>query len=253
MAEAYSVYCEAIPDEMARIVSVARAHDLDTKVPTCPGWTLTDLVRHVGLLQQWFAAMISRRSPSRLSHTEVDYGLPDDPADYPDWLASRNAEVVGVLAAADPDAAMWTWGPGGTVGFWARRMLMELLVHRYDAEAAVGSPSGLDPVLASDGVDEFLANLPSAATFTPELASLRGDGQTIGFGVWGTEVDWAVRLDPDSFGLAPAVAEPDATVSAETPEALLLLVYGRIGADDPRVKSSGDPELLAKWFAHSKF
>jgi hypothetical protein len=107
--------------------------------------------------------------------------------------------------------------------------------------------------LAADGVAEFLVNLPSAVTFTPGVAELRGDGRTIGFGVWGTEVDWTVRLDPDSFGLVPAVPDPDATVSAETVEALLLLVYGRIGADDPRIKTTGDPALLERWFTCSKF
>ena len=253
MAEPYSTYCDAAGREVARIAEVARAHDLATEVPCCPGWTLADLARHVGVLQQWFAAMIDRRSPSRLPVEEVDFALPADAADYPDWLESRHVEVAEVLRAADPEAPMWTWGPGGTVAFWARRMTMELLVHRYDAELAADDLTGVDPVLAADGVDEFLVNLPSAGTFNQHVAGLRGDGETIGFGVWGTEVDWTVRLDADTFGLVPAVAEPDATVSAETAEALLLLVYGRIAADDPRITTAGDPELVAKWFRHSKF
>ena len=250
MAEAHT---DAIAREVARIAEVARGHDPATKVPTCPDWTLADLLRHVGMLGQWFAAMIDRLSPERLPPDALDYGVPADPAEYPDWLQSRHVEVDRVLRAADPDAAMWTWAPGGRVAFWTRRMLMELLVHRYDAELAVGAVTEIDPALAADGVAEFLANLPSAVAFTRGLASLRGDGETIGFGVWGTEVDWMVRLDPDSIGLAPAVAEPDATISAETPEALLLLVYCRIGADDPRIETHGDAALLDKWFTYSKF
>jgi uncharacterized protein (TIGR03083 family) len=249
----YATYCDAVARETARIAEVARAHDPEAKVECCPGWTLADVVRHVGVLRQWFAAMIDRRSPERLPVDEIDYGLPADAADYPDWLLSRQAEVDRVLRAADPDAAMWTWGPGGRVRFWARRMSMELLVHRYDAELAAGEVTPFDPVLAADGVAEFLVNLPSANSFTPGVDNLRGDGETIGFGVWGTEVDWMVRLDPDKFGLVPAVAEPDATVSAETPDALLLLVYGRIGVDDPRVRTTGAADLLDKWLTHSKF
>jgi uncharacterized protein (TIGR03083 family) len=246
----YSTYCAAVSDEVARIGAVARAHDRTTPVPTCPDWTLADLVRHVGLLQQWFAAMISRRSPARLEFKEVDFGLPADPADYPDWLLSRHVSVAETLRSADPDAAMWTWGPGGTVRFWARRMLMECLVHRCDAELAVGSLTAVDPALAVDGVAEFLVNLPSAEAFAPGVAGLRGDGQTIGFSAPGGE--WTVRLDPESFGLVPT-GSPDATVAAATPEALLLLVYGRIGAEDTRITTAGDADLLAKWFEHSKF
>jgi uncharacterized protein (TIGR03083 family) len=254
MAElSYSTYCDGIEREVARIVEVARAHDRDAAVPCCPDWTIADVVRHVGVLQQWFAAMVDQRSPQRLEFGKVDFGVPADAADYPDWVESRHVEVAKVLRAADPDASMWTWAPSGQVRFWARRMQMELLVHRYDVEVAAGDVTSFDPAVAADGVAEFLVNLPSAAGFAPAVAELRGDGQTIGFGVWGTEVSWSVRLDPDSFGLTEAVTEPDATVSAETPDALLLLIYGRIGVDDPRIRTAGDAQLLEKWLTHSKF
>jgi uncharacterized protein (TIGR03083 family) len=253
MAETYSTYCAAISREVARIGEVATTHDLAAPVPCCPEWTLLDVVDHVGRLQQWFAAMIERRSRQRLPFGEVDFGRPTEPADFPGWLLDRHVGVAEVLRAADPDAVMWTWGVGGDVRFWARRMLMECLVHRYDAELAAGELTPIDPALAADGVAEFLVNLPSAVMFTPDLANLRGTGQTIGFGVWGTEVDWTVRLDSDAFGLVPAVGDPDATISAETAEALLLLVYGRIGPDDARIKTVGEADLLTKWFTHSKF
>jgi uncharacterized protein (TIGR03083 family) len=253
MAETYSGHCDAIEREVARIGEVGRSHDLAAAVPCCPGWTLAEVLKHVGVLQQWFAAMIERRSPERLPFGEVDFGVPAEVADYPEWLVARQVEVAKVLRAADPDAPMYTWGPGGEVRFWARRMAMECLVHRYDAELAAGELTAIDPALAADGVEEFLVNLPSAVGFAPHVANLRGTGQTIGFGVWGTEVDWTVRLDADSFGLVPAVGEPDATVSAETADALLLLIYGRIGRDDARIKTAGEADLLDKWFTHSKF
>jgi uncharacterized protein (TIGR03083 family) len=245
----YATYREAITGEAARIASIVAAHDLTTKVPSCPEWTLADLVQHVGVLQQWFAAMIDRRSPTRLSPREGDYGLPSADG-YPQWYASRAAEVDKVLLAADPDAAMYTWGPGGRVAFWARRMLMELVVHRHDAELAAGSVTEIDPVLAADGVDEFLVNLPSAEMFTPGLANLRGHGETVRFAAPGAE--WTVRLDPESFGLVPT-GTPDAAATASSAEALLLLVYGRIGADDPRIETRGAAALLVKWFTDTKF
>ncbi len=243
----YETYCDAIAGEARRIAEIAATADLAAEVPSCPDWTLADLVKHVGVLQQWFAAMIDRRSATRLAPQEVEFGLPTE--DYPGWYASRIGEVDKVLRAADPDAAMYTWGPGGRVAFWTRRMLMELLVHRHDAELAAGSLTAIDPILATDGVEEFLVNLPSAVSFAPHLNDLRGDGDTVRFATPGAE--WTVRLDPESFGLVPS-GTPDAAVTT-TPDALLLLVYGRIGVDDPRVETRGDGVLLEKWFTHSTF
>src|SRR4051794_40460447 len=119
MAETYSTYCDAIDREAARIAEVGRSHDLAAPVPCCPEWTLADVLKHVGVLQQWFAAMVERQSPQRLPFGEVDFGLPADAADYAEWLAARHVEVDKVLRAADPDGAMYTWGPGGRVAFWA--------------------------------------------------------------------------------------------------------------------------------------
>jgi hypothetical protein len=44
----YDRYYAAIEAETARIAEVAASADLAAPVPTCPGWTLTKLVTHVG-------------------------------------------------------------------------------------------------------------------------------------------------------------------------------------------------------------
>ncbi|SCK59943.1 TIGR03083 family protein [Streptomyces sp. SceaMP-e96] len=75
--------------------------------------------------------------------------------------------AADAFAATDPDAPMWAWGVDQHARFWMRRMLFETLVHRTDAERAVGRRPVIDPALATDGVDEFLANLPFATSFAP--------------------------------------------------------------------------------------
>ncbi|MEU8917909.1 hypothetical protein [Streptomyces nigrescens] len=143
------------------------------------------------------------------------------------------------------------------VAFWMRRMLFETLVHRTDAERAVGRRPLIEPALATDGVDEFLANLPFATSFAPHVARLRGKGATLRFRCTDTDGDWLVRLRPDGFGAEPRTGDA-AAVSADagvrgTAADLLLLVYGRLDRGADTVETTGDEELLTRWFANSAF
>lgn len=67
-------------------------------------------------------------------------------------------ELVGELTARAPEAWAKTWhAPDQTVGFWVRRMAQETVIHRIDAEQALGGAgSAVADELAVDGVDEVL-------------------------------------------------------------------------------------------------
>ncbi|MFF0415633.1 maleylpyruvate isomerase family mycothiol-dependent enzyme [Kitasatospora sp. NPDC004745] len=244
----------AVAAETARLVTVLRDADPDTPVPGCPGWTLTDLARHTGSVQRWFTVLLRGRVQEPPRSREVDLRLPERPDGYPAWLAEASAEAAEAFAELDLDAPMWAWGADQHARFWVRRMLFETLVHRADAELALGRTPDLDPVLAADGVDEFLTNLPFAALFAPRTAELRGSDRTLRFTRTDGEGDWLVRLRPDGFGLDPdgAGVTADATVRAGAAD-LLLLLYGRLDRTSPRIDVRGDDALLAHWFTHSAF
>ncbi|WP_406194941.1 maleylpyruvate isomerase family mycothiol-dependent enzyme [Kitasatospora sp. NBC_01560] len=248
----------AVAAETARFVAAVRDADPATAVPTCPGWTLTDLVRHAGSVQRWFTVLLRQRVQEPPRSREVDLRLPDGPDGYPDWLAEAAAEAGAEFAAADLDAPMWAWGADQHARFWVRRMLFETLVHRVDAELALGHRPEIDPALAADGVAEFLVNLPFAALFAPRTAELRAAGRTVRFTRTDGAGDWLVRLRPDGFGLVPQGADAaagtpaDATVRGTAAD-LLLLLYGRLDRSDDRFDVQGDEQLLAHWFAHSAF
>ena len=144
---------------------------LRCRVPTCPDWSLADLVRHTGTVHRWATRMVRDLAPQRLDPRSLDLGLPDDEAGYADWLASGARELVTTFGAADPDAAMWAWGADQHVRFWPRRMVHETTVHRADAELASGVQPRIDPATAADGIDELLDNLPTAAYFRPASRS----------------------------------------------------------------------------------
>ncbi|MEU8890547.1 maleylpyruvate isomerase family mycothiol-dependent enzyme [Streptomyces sp. NPDC048442] len=250
-----AVHREAVAAQTAALVALTRGADLATPVPGCPGWTLLDLVRHTGSVQRWFAALLRRGVQSRPESREVDLRLPEQEEDYPDWLVQSADEAAEAFATIDPDAPMWVWGADAHARFWIRRMLFETLVHRADAELALGQRPVIDAALATDGVDEFLVNLPFATPFAPKTAQLRGAGETLRFRTTDTGADWLVRLHPDSFGVeeqGPAGGAADATVEGAAAD-LLLLMYGRVRHDADTFVTSGNEELLKRWFAHSEF
>ncbi|MFJ2773213.1 maleylpyruvate isomerase family mycothiol-dependent enzyme [Streptomyces sp. NPDC087300] len=243
----------AIAAETAAFATLLKGADLTTPVPGCPGWTLLDLVRHAGSVQRWFAVLLRQRVQEPPRSREVDLRLPATDDGWPDWLLAGAAEAADVFDAIDPDAPMWTWGADGHAGFWVRRMLFETLVHRVDAETALGLPSTVDPALAADGVDEFLVNLPFATPFAPGVARLRGTGETIRFRCTDTAGEWLVRLDPEGFGVVRAeTATPHVTLSAPAAD-LLLFLYGRTEWAAPAYEVTGDEELLTRWSDNSRF
>ncbi|MFF9282917.1 maleylpyruvate isomerase family mycothiol-dependent enzyme [Streptomyces griseosporeus] len=245
----------AVAAETARFVTAIRDADLTTAVPSCPDWTLADLVRHTGSVQRWFSVLLRSRIQEPPRTREVDLRLPEREDGYPDWLAESATVAAEAFAATDPDLPMWAWGVDQHARFWARRMLFETLLHRADAELALGLTPAIDRALAVDGIDEFLVNLPFATFFAPKVAELRGPDRTIRFRTTDGDESWLVRLRPDGFGLEAAGAAADtadATVRGTAAD-LLLLVYGRLPHQAQALAHEGDEDLLTHWFAHSAF
>ncbi|MFE7275136.1 maleylpyruvate isomerase family mycothiol-dependent enzyme [Streptomyces sp. NPDC057623] len=245
----------AVAAETARFVAAVKDADLATAVPGCPGWNLADLVKHTGSVQRWFSTLLLARIQEPPRKREVDLRLPERADGYADWLAESATVAADAFAATDPDLPMWAWGGDQHARFWARRMLFETLVHRADAELALGLRPAVDRPLAVDGIDEFLVNLPHAAFFAPRVADLRGPDRTIRFHTTDGDDAWLVRLRPDGFGpdpAHPATDTADATVRGTAAD-LLLLVYGRLSHEADTLACEGDEQLLADWFANSAF
>ncbi|MFE1299335.1 maleylpyruvate isomerase family mycothiol-dependent enzyme [Streptomyces sp. NPDC058731] len=245
----------AVAAETARFVATIGDADLTTAVTSCPGWTLADLVKHTGSVQRWFSVLLRTRVQEPPRTREVDLRLPEREDGYPGWLAESATVAAEAFAATDPDLPMWAWGVDQHARFWARRMLFETLLHRADAELALGLSPAIDRTLAVDGIDEFLVNLPFATSFAPKVADLRGPDRTIGFRTTDGDDAWLVRLRPDGFGLeqtGEAADTADATVRGAAAD-LLLLVYGRLPYEAQSLAHEGDEDLLTHWFANSAF
>ena len=161
----------------------------------------------------------------------------------------------GHFEVGEPEEPMWAWGADRHVRFWSRRQLHETLVHRMDAELALGRAPAAAASVAADAVDEFLANLPRAVYFSPKVANLRGDDVRLEFRATDEDRAWWVTLRAEGFDVATATSSPQ-EVSAQATltgpaETLLLVLYRRLRVGTTGVAVSGDTSLVDFWLANS--
>jgi uncharacterized protein (TIGR03083 family) len=235
-------YVDALRANSAELVDAAEAAGLDAPVPTCPEWTVADLLGHIGRVQHWATAVVTTRATEPVRFRDLP--RPPEPAERPAWVRAGAEAFAAALAVADPDAPIWTFsvaGPdAGRVAFWQRRQAHEAAVHRYDAQAAAGRPSGIDADLAADGIDELLTVLAPYA-FADRLL---GNGETIHLHCTDRDGEWVLRLGESGLEVERAHAKSDVAVRGPASD-LLLLVHNRRGLDGLEV--FGDAALLERW------
>lgn len=239
-------FCERTGNEIDRLAGVAGGANPAAEVATCPGWTMARLVKHTGIVHRWVTQIVSARSSSWLDPRELDVGLPDKESGYAGWLAAGAEPLLQALRDAGPGTSVWTWGTGQTSGWWGRRMLHETTVHRADAELATGIAPSVDPEVAADGIDEFLANLPAARRPSEHLAELPA-GESLHLHATDSDGEWLIRF-PGGGQVAWERGHAKATAAVRGPVAsLLLFTYGRIPPGDENLAIFGDTSLLRTW------
>ena len=228
-------YLEAIRRDAARIHELA-TNDLDTAVPSCPGWTVREAIVHTGsVYSHKVACMTLPEGPQ--TQADWDHGPADD-RDTATWFRERLDELVATLVEHGPDAPSQTWHDDfPTTWFWYRRMAQETAVHRTDVESGYGVVTPVADDLAVDGIDEVLdwflryqhEDVGQAAPGRGTVAVRTGDHI------------WRATLGADSMELSREPGHADAVVSGE-PSELLLWLWGR--RPDTAVTREGDEELL---------
>jgi uncharacterized protein (TIGR03083 family) len=239
-------FCERAEKEIAALAAVVGdAPDIAAEIPSCPGWTVAHLAGHTGAIHRWATTIVETQADARLPLPELS--SPWDSADgWAQWVAAGAAPLLTALRAAGPLTPVWSWGPGRTSGWWARRMLHETTVHRADLELALGvDEPDIDPVAAADGIDEFLFNLPSARRPYPHLASLP-TGSSLHLHATDTDGEWVIRFTEG--GITWERGHEKATTAIRGPvTSLLLFTYGRRAVSDPRLTAFGDATIPALW------
>ncbi|MEU9125052.1 maleylpyruvate isomerase N-terminal domain-containing protein [Streptomyces sp. NPDC048506] len=270
----YDRHCAEIVAQAALLTSRLADADLAAPVPTCPGWNLAHLLRHLGGAHRWVETIVRTRASEPVSDEQVNNvssATDEDPAALGAWLTKGAEQLADTLREAGPETAVWTVAPGGTPVFWARRMVHETVVHRADVTFAVdasssarqgpagGAEFGVAADVAADALDEWLSfgPLPEVFEAGPELRTLMSGGRTLSFRATDlvqqpeaarangpqNAAEWLVGFDGDALTWRRGHAEADVTVRGPLAD-LVLFVYGRCTArgfaDGPgRVRGPG--------------
>jgi uncharacterized protein (TIGR03083 family) len=153
-------HLEGLRAAMVAFVRYAERAGLRAAVPTCPDWTVRDLVAHQGMVHRWAAATL-RGEQLDPDAVESEGRASVDPTE---WLRDGAIEVVTAvtLATDESPAPVFLHDAPAPRRFWARRQCHETTIHAVDALAASlgryprAADTWIDPSLAVDGIDELL-------------------------------------------------------------------------------------------------
>ena len=236
----YRDYLGQLDRDIGELLARMGSAELATEVPSCPGWSLADLAYHLAEGYQHKIEVIRtgvRPDPWPPESPRQIWGAP-----VLEFLEASAADFATELRRREPDQPCWTWYPEDqTVGFWARRMTHETVVHRWDAEDSVHQHTPIDAGIAVDGIDELLVVFLSGDWSDDPQPPPFGDVDVIA-----GRARWRVSLSADevvarSWPL-PMGNSPTADAQLEGPEqALLLSLWGR---QTSRPSVAGDQALI---------
>jgi uncharacterized protein (TIGR03083 family) len=230
----------AFDRDSAAFADACEAAGVTAAVPSCPGWTVADLLWHLTEVQDFWRTIVAeqRSDPSA-------YEQPARPSDEAlmEMYRKGRATLLKTLAEADPGASNWTWSSDNTAGFVIRRMAQETAVHLWDATDAAGSVRPIEATLASDGIDEFLTHfLPHA---TKDAAPVGGSVHVHCGDVAG---EWTIREVGDGFTVVPEHAKGDCAIRGAASD-ILLALWRRVPLSACDVV--GDEGVAARFIAHT--
>jgi uncharacterized protein (TIGR03083 family) len=228
-------------------LELARTVDLDVLVPSCPGWTVSDLVYHFADVQHFWASIVAGR-------LDDPGGVEKKPRPADSLLVDLYDEARQLLSSslrrAAPDDSCWSWSDtGGTVGWVARRQHHEAAIHLADLELATGRLPHLHHETAVDGIaemiDVMLGDFPRWMAYEPQwLVEVDVDDfdtptlMTVGLLSGTGPESGTVYLDLPGARRAE-YGLPDAIVSGPA-EAMDLWLWGRGPVDDLTVTGEAD-------------
>ncbi|NLJ53445.1 MAG: maleylpyruvate isomerase family mycothiol-dependent enzyme [Intrasporangiaceae bacterium] len=228
---------EGYGDGIGSAATVLRANatssGLTAPVPTCPGWSVADLVRHQGIVHRWAAGLLSGEEPDARVHEAAAESV----TNLLDWFDEGATDLLDVLSKTREDWDGWFFlrSDRSPRDGWARRQCHETTIHAVDAMAArlgrtpMADEVWFSPRLAADGIDELVMS------FAPRRSSgLRSDEPvTIELTAADTGDRWSVEVGAERATAVRGAADSAVDVRWTGPARdLYLLVWNRLGQRD---------------------
>jgi uncharacterized protein (TIGR03083 family) len=243
-------YASAFLEQNRAFSDLIRNADESIVVPTCPGWSLKQLMRHVGRGDRWAAQIVSERRSGYLDPRSVEGGKPPpDPDDAISWLQGGARRLVDAVEQSGVETPVWTFLGPRPANWWIRRRLHEVAVHRADAAIALGRDFMLEPDVAADGITEWLERVAIQAGSDGAALPL-GDGNTMhlhatdpGLGEAG---EWTVGVSDTGITWSHEHGKGNVALRGGATELLLALVR-RAPVADTGIELFGDDAVWQQW------
>jgi uncharacterized protein (TIGR03083 family) len=245
-------HAAALYEQNRLLGELIREGDLAAPVPTCPGWTVRQLFRHVGRGDRWAAQIVTDRMDGPLDPRQVREGKPpEDTEGALHWLSGSAAAVVEAAAEAGVGTSVWTFLGPRPAPWWVRRRLHEATVHRADAALALGQDYTLEPALAADGIDEWLELLAARPGDGPlaDGVVLHLHATDPGLGERG---EWTIDGTDGPVRWSHGHAKGAVALRGPATE-LFLAIMRRRAVDESDVELHGDAPVWTSWLERTGF
>jgi uncharacterized protein (TIGR03083 family) len=252
MAPSIDEHIGALELDGRLLAEAAASSSLEAAVPSCPGWTLSNLIAHTGSVHRWARRYVAEGLMEMVPETSdaemAASNLSD--AELIDWFSAGHAALVDSLRAADPGLSCWTFlRAPSPLAFWARRQAHETAIHRVDAQLAAGrqiTPFKND--FAADGVDELLVEFMGGRRLDGDSEDAGAEGMiTVGDRAGNC---WLVSLNAGRRRRQLEPVAGECSVAGEASD-LYLLFWNRIRPEDAPFEIGGDARLLERWRVRS--
>ncbi|OBB03384.1 hypothetical protein A5662_11985 [Mycobacteriaceae bacterium 1482268.1] len=231
-------YLSWINEDSTEMLALADELDLAAPVPTCPGWSLGDLVGHLFSAHRWVTSCVKAGTQAQQRDLPA---APSERTELTAWARQALAELLSVLWETSPNQLVWTplRGPAPSI-WWRRKAAVEAAIHRWDAHRAVREePHPIAASLALAGIDEF-----SQDFLPPMLMSMPEPPPASTICLEPTDIsDGRVLTLRETVGHEPA---PHVRIRG-TASDLLLWMWNRIPPE--HLKIEGDPSVAQWWRA----
>lgn len=249
----YAAHLDGLRESLLAFTRYADRAGLRAGVPTCPDWTVRQLVAHQGMVHRWAAGLLSGRSRDT-DALEREGRSAVDPVE---WLRDGAIELATALTRAPETVAapVFLKDAPGPRAFWARRQCHETTIHAIDAMAAAlgdapdPAQTWISPELALDGIDELLCG------FLPRSKSTLRSPEPVTFAVVPDEGEraWLVRVTEEPVVTtvvtrdAAGLARADTTVTGDAVD-----LYLRLWNRAPEATAGGDEDGMGLWRAKAR-
>lgn len=239
-----------IAEDAAAMADRSEGHG-ELPVPACPGWTIDDLLPHVGgFLAGWYIYNLTHDPASGDLTAAAGSAppVPDGHAERVAYLRDGAADLVTAASEADLDATVWAFGGTAPARYWIHRAATELGIHRHDVELARGFSYRIPAERATLSCHETICGLWPKVQW---LTSLGGPDQTLELPAGSctltasdTDVSWLAQSQEDRIEAAVADRPTGDVGVSGTANDLAMWLSGR-GPEG--ITITGDPQRAAAW------